>query len=791
MNMSRYIGWIVVFAWACAAGTLAAEGGGWSGVFELYGGAQRHVPERISGTTTAGVRFSVGGSFTGVRACCPSYGNDVGALTLAVYPWAGDVAASRARGARASRRFIDFADNARLKLDFAPLPAGEYYAELAGGTELVGVWKSPENVRDATSYLNGVRVEGSYEFSVLRSDCAVPFTGDAELYAHLTAPSLAPPAAPAFDGLDLYADTWDAMDGLGRVLGDAATLPAPRPREVGIFYWTWHQSAEVAQFGPYNNAEILAADPTRADRPEDPAWGPKYRRHHWDKPLFGYYRTTDAWVSRRHAQLLAEAGVDVVVFDATNGEWTWMDSLWTLARTWSAMRGDGMKTPQFAYMLPFPGNPIQAKSILQLYRDLYRPGKYQALWYYWKGRPLIHADPRVVQQAAQDPKASAEDRKDWLEILRFFTFRPLQPAYTRGPDTPDEWCWLEVYPQHGYLRQPNGRYEFCAAGVAQNHSWLKENGGRGLAAMNDRNVFGRAYVGPSEAELKPGETLRFAPDRNPRRDEPNRFLWGDNFAQQLDHALALDPDYLFVTGWNEWIANMFPEWMGRKNAFPDQYAPPFSRDIEPSDGVLKDHFYHQLVQGVRRFKGVRPQRRAHERPVYRDYRGDTTPRDEPGYGPKIRYRNDSGRNDLVECFVEHDATTLVFRVRCAAPITPHTDPRWMRLFLSCGLVADDPRANWEHLHFVVNRVSPPDAHTAVLESCTGGWNWKEIARVPMTVAGDTLTLKIPRAAIGQIGKIDVRFKWADNAPGDAGDVLDFHRLGDAAPDARFLYRYFE
>ena len=31
-------------------------------------------------------------------------------------------------------------------------------------------------------------------------------------------------------GRDLFADTWDAMDALGRKLGDASTLPAPRKK---------------------------------------------------------------------------------------------------------------------------------------------------------------------------------------------------------------------------------------------------------------------------------------------------------------------------------------------------------------------------------------------------------------------------------------------------------------------------------------------------------------------------------------------------------------------------------
>ena len=79
----------------------------------------------------------------------------------------------------------------------------------------------------------------------------------------------------------------------------------------------------------------------------------------------------------------------------------------------------------------------------------------------------------------------------------------------------------------------------------------------------------------------------------------------------------------------------------------------------------------------------------------------------------------------------------------------------------------------------------------MLERCLGGWSWRETARVPMKIEGNALSITIPRAAIGQADRVDVRFKWADNTPGDSGDILDFYRHGDAAPDGRFLYRYFE
>jgi hypothetical protein len=53
-------------------------------------------------------------------------------------------------------------------------------------------------------------------------------------------------------------------------------------------------------------------------KPDSPLWGPLHIPHHWGESLFGYYLTDDEGVLRKHAQMLADAGVDVVVFDVTN-----------------------------------------------------------------------------------------------------------------------------------------------------------------------------------------------------------------------------------------------------------------------------------------------------------------------------------------------------------------------------------------------------------------------------------------------------------------------------------------
>ena len=63
---------------------------------------------------------------------------------------------------------------------------------------------------------------------------------------------------------------------------------------------------------------------------------------------------------------------------------------------------------------------------------------------------------------------------------------------------------------------------------------------------------------------------------------------------------------IFVTGWNEWYVTRREEWNGVPNGMMDEFNDEYSRDIEPSTGDLKDHYYYQLVNFVRQYKGCRP-----------------------------------------------------------------------------------------------------------------------------------------------------------------------------------------
>ncbi|MCX7007678.1 MAG: hypothetical protein NTY53_10605 [Kiritimatiellaeota bacterium] len=121
---------------------------------------------------------------------------------------------------------------------------------------------------------------------------------------------------------------------------------APKPnRTVGIFYFLWHQS--FAKYGPFDVSKILAAHPDALLKPEGAGWGPPGVPHYWGEPLFGYYRNDDAWVLRKHAQMLANAGVDTLIFDTTNAQ-IYRDEFLKLCEVFAQARRDGVRAPQIA-----------------------------------------------------------------------------------------------------------------------------------------------------------------------------------------------------------------------------------------------------------------------------------------------------------------------------------------------------------------------------------------------------------------------------------------------------------
>ena len=204
-------------------------------------------------------------------------------------------------------------------------------------------------------------------------------------------------------------------------------------KQVAMFYWNWHTSKFI-DVEPVNVESILSRHPEASNDYNHPIWT-RSGRHHWSEPLFGYYVSTDPWVLRKHAEMLADAGVDVVFFDCTNKTFMWDDALHVLGRVWSQARADGVRAPDIAFMCPFTPLDNSRLLITKIYESVYKKGLYRDLWFAWDGKPLIMGYPDNLSKEVQD----------------FFTFRPGQPTYNRGPSRPDHWGWLEFFPQNGYV----------------------------------------------------------------------------------------------------------------------------------------------------------------------------------------------------------------------------------------------------------------------------------------------------------------------------------------------------
>jgi len=553
---------------------------------------------------------------------------------------------------------------------------------------------------------------------------------------------------------DVKPDTWAATDGYNRTMPGYAECGGPASgRYVGIFYFLWLGQHETD--GPYNITELLAANPT------NPAYGPVGDYHHWEQSELGYYLSTDSYVIRRHAQQLADAGVDVVIFDVTNGP-TYYSVYMELCSIWQQMRYEGQKTPQVAFVT----NSDSVNVVSILYNDFYKPGNYKDLWFYWKGKPLMLA---VLTGHSQ-------------EIANFFNIRRCW-AWTYGQDT---WNFMDYTPQR------YGWHE--SSGVAEETS--------ACAAQHPTTNIGRSYQNGSEP----------AHDQYKLTGMENQ---GRYFAEQWTRVLALDPEFTYITGWNEWVAgrslsdgtiHMCGDLVPSGGTFfVDTFNAEYSRDAEPMHGNYTDNYYYQMIDGIRRQKGVRQQDPASAvttitidgtftdwdsvAPEFRDTVYDTTHRNELGWGSAGTYVNNTGRNDFKLMKVARDATYVYFYVETVGNITNYTDTNWMLLFIDSD---KNHSTGWEGYDYVVNYGGVGSSTTTLKSNSGGTFTWNLVqSDIAYAKSGNKMELRIPRTSIGQGSgagtPVSFYFHWADNMQNN--NLTDFFINGDSAPNRRFNYKY--
>ena len=567
---------------------------------------------------------------------------------------------------------------------------------------------------------------------------------------------------------NIMPDTWAAVDGLGRTLPMAGEVRKKNEKKfVGMFYWIWHTNF-ADRYEALNATEILSKHPEILYDFDSPLW-PEHedgRPYYWNKPLYGYYRDTDEYVLRKHAELIADAGVDVIIFDCTNGTNTWDESYEKLFEVFERAKSDGVNVPKIAFMLPFHNGLDTTVSLKNLYDRIYSKGRYEDLWFYWDGKPLIMAYPTGLDLTDKTER----------KIYRFFTFRQNEPTYfCEDTEYSDKtWGWCSDFPQTKFGKSLSGNIEQMCVSVAQNAA----NGV--LVAMNaGDDVQGRSFVKDNYSySFKTGNDT-VTVDKN----IDNSLLYGLNFQQQWDNAIAANPDFIFVTGWNEWVAGRWKEW-GIKNAFPDQFSDEYSRDIEPADGILKDYYYYQLVANIRRFKGISNKTIEEDgTKTYYHYTGSTVKRDSEGW-QGLHYSSDTMRNDFVKAQVSDDGKSITFKIYTKDNISPKGNA-WMRILIDTDQSGSAP--NWEGFEYIINRENA-GANTVSIEKSTGGWNFEKTGEAQYSVNGSEMTLTVPVSALGLNGDVHFNFKLSDNMQTD-GDIMDFYKNGDVAPGGRFMFVY--
>lgn len=554
---------------------------------------------------------------------------------------------------------------------------------------------------------------------------------------------------------DSRPDTWVCTDRLNRSLPLANEVGPPRQdRTVGIFYFLWHGAHGTP--GPYDNTKLIKANPSA------PAYGPVSAFHWWGEPSIGYFRSDDPWVAHHNLMMLANAGVDVLLIDVTNG-FTYHTELETLCNEARTIVAKGGNVPRFAFVT----HAATFRTVTDLYDFVYKPRRYSELWFHWEGKPLILGDISAKSDSGNPLPP---------EIAQFFTWR-YSWAWDPGED---KWEWIDTYPQRfGWHLSPSTPEEAPAA-----------------VASHPDNDIGRSWHSGSEPPL----------DSHFLTAERHKGIY---FGLQLSRLLQIDPQFAFLTGWNEWVAQRFVvapgqhiNFMGKQLSpgqtfFVDNYNEEFSRDVQPMKGGYGDLYYLQMVSAIRRYKGARSlevSRDYHNvrlsapwhrwngvRPVYIDAEGDVKHRDWDGWG-NLRYKDHTGRNDIVEARVASNSTHVWFYVRTANRMSPHTDRHWMQLLLSID--AGDDRG-WEGYNFVVNSTVISD-NVTTLKRLHDGY----VFRVPYRSSGSHLAVEIPRRLLGIPSgtRFQFDFHWVDNVP-VGGDIDRFWTEGDSAPDGRFNFRY--
>ena len=589
---------------------------------------------------------------------------------------------------------------------------------------------------------------------------------------------------------DVYTRSSDLSTGFYRTAGSDdfgrsfAQVERYNDNVVGIFYFLWlsqaSQSVNVDSFEKQGKVENTL---TGSDVP----YGPTFT--YWGEPLYGFYQVEDEWVVRKHVELFMNAGLDFICFDTTNNDY-YEPAARTVLKVLMEYHNAGYVVPKVMFMT----NSDSTGMTESIYNAFYRRETYDAIWFKGNGaRPWIIADYAGSNQAVKD---------------RFYFKAAQWPIKTYNAN---KFPWISFkYPQETFTDNENG-YVIKSVSVSQ-HPGINSGINFSLSGLCSPANYAtlsddlKSVITPEKADRYYNANRGRGYSHETGKNNPDDAIKNVNFEEQWNTVWQdASVNLVFVTGWNEWIAQKQTKdpTLGKAYGYyVDTFDPEFSRDIEMSVGGYLDNCYMQLVKNVRKFKGAGYTSKTYEARVangtdmfnlgnwngitsYADLTGETEPRDHLGID-MTRYTNDTGRNDITEVRVASDDDNLWFMIATQSDITEKqaSDTRWMNLWIG----KEGSENAWNGFEYVINRSYANGVSS--IDKPVNGSSFEKAGDCATQIKGNVMVVKISKSSLGIDGNnYGIQFKVTDNLTKDF-DVADYYVNGDCAPLGRVNYSYY-
>jgi DNA-binding beta-propeller fold protein YncE len=263
--------------------------------------------------------------------------------------------------------------------------------------------------------------------------------------------------------------------------------------------------------------------------------------------------------------------------------------------------------------------------------------------------------------------------------------------------------------------------------------------------------------------------------------------------------LKINPDTVFVGGWNEWIAYKQP-W-GDEYMLCDAASKEFSRDIEPMRSGYQDAFYIQLIKNIRNYKGLNDnvinnckksididrgiKQWDDVKYAYINTDEKMISRNSYGGSKTIKYTQPAPDNRIIKIKVCHDDEYIYFLILSDNRISlKNNATNSMNIFIGTG---EPTLKGWEGYEYVIGRYG--DKHTRYIEKLSPDYTGSKTGAAKYSVNEKYMQVRIPRKSIGlNNGENEFYFKVADNIS-KPSDIMDYYISGISLPLGRLSFSY--